>query len=193
MPDEPGDFTTLLQRARAGDGGAEDALVELVYSELRAMAHRRMRSVPLSDTLQPTALVHEAYLRLVGRRGLEASGRRHFFALAARAMHDILVEQARRHATLVRGGGMQRVELGDRALDALASPAEFLAVSEAIGALRERDELAAEIVELRFFTGLTHEEVAQALELPVIRVRREWAFAKAFLHARLADGPRDDG
>lgn len=191
--DGTGDFTLLLRRAREGDRKAEDALLRLAYDELRAVARRRMARVPAEDTLQPTALVHEAWLRLAGKEGVEWQGRRHFFALAARAMHDVLVEQARRHAAKVRGGGRRRVELADGPDERGRSPQDILEISEAIAALRAAQPLAAEAVELRFFAGLGHEEVAEALEIPLIRARREWAYARAFLQERLEHeaGPRD--
>jgi RNA polymerase sigma factor (TIGR02999 family) len=189
--DEPGGFTKLLQQAKQGQGGAEDALFELVYAELKAMARRRMFRVPSQDTLQPTALVHETYLRMVGRDALGWSGRRHFFALAARAMHDIMVEQARRHAALKRGGRMRRVELDADEVDpaqAPQAPLDVLALSEGIEALRQMQPLAADVVYLRFFAGLSYDEIARALEIPVIKARREWAYAKAYLHERMSSG-----
>ncbi|MCB9897068.1 MAG: RNA polymerase subunit sigma [Planctomycetes bacterium] len=185
----PGDFTFLLQRARGGDRGAEDELFRLVYDDLRAMASRRMRNVPPHDALQSTALVHESYLRVVGRRGLDWRGRRHFFALAARAMHDVLVEQARRHGAVKRGGGMRQVQLdGEGGFAPGLAAEDLLSLSEAIAALREAQPFAAQVVELRFFAGLNHEECASVLGVPAIRVRREWSYARAFLQDRLDPG-----
>jgi RNA polymerase sigma factor (TIGR02999 family) len=185
------DFTALLQRVQAGDAGAADGALRLVYDELRAVAAHRMAHVPSSDTLQPTALVHEAWLRLAGSGRQDLEGRRHFVAWAARAMHDIVVEQARRHASLKRGGGRQRVPLEDGPEGASAWSEELLDLGEALAEFAEEQPEAAQVVRLRSLAGLTLAETAEALEWPVIRVRREWAWARAWLLRRL--GGRSSG
>lgn len=180
-----GTVTTLLHDVREGRDGAADELMAIVYDELRSIASRFMAKVPNSDTLQPTALVNEAYLRLLGKTEMDWQNRGQFFALAARAMHDIIVEQARRHSALKRGGNRQRISLEHTEI-ALESQADgVLALSEALGKLQEVDSLAAEVVMLRFFSGLTHEQTALALDLPRIKVRRQWQYAKAFLYKEL--------
>ncbi len=184
----PGQVTELLHAIRNGSDGATDRLLELVYSDLRAMARRRMNQVPRSDTLEPTALVHECYLRLLQRNAVEWRDRRHFFGLAARAMHDIIVEQARRRASLKRGGDRRRVSLDEAEIAVETQDEELLALTEAIERLRQVDSLSAEVVMLRFFAGLTYEQIALAMDVPVIRIRREWDYAKAFLHREVAEG-----
>lgn len=180
-----GTVTTLLHDVREGRDGAADELMAIVYDELRSIASRFMAKVPNSDTLQPTALVNEADLRLLGKTEMDWQNRGQFFALAARAMHDITVEQARRHSALKRGGNRQRISLEHTEI-ALESQADgVLALSEALGKLQEVDSLAAEVVMLRFFSGLTHEQTALALNLPRIKVRRQWQYAKAFLYKEL--------
>lgn len=187
-----GEFTALLQTARGGDPDAEGELFSLVYDELRGMAGRRMQRVPRSDTLQATGLVHETYLRLAKRGNLGWADRRHFFALAARVMRDVLVDQARRHGALKRGGGMRRTDLKDQAQEDAPDAADILSVGEAIETLSRAQPLAANVVILRIFEGLkTHAAVAQALEISEIRARREWAYAKAFLGDRLRDSQTD--
>jgi RNA polymerase sigma factor (TIGR02999 family) len=184
------DFTALVNRAEAGDEQAKAAAMRAVYDELHALAVRRMSRVPTADTLQPTALVHEAWIRMVGsdRRAPWAS-RRHFVSWSARAMHDIVVEQARRHTTAKRGAGYRRLSLGSDLIDPETWADDILDLSDALAELSRDDPSAAEVVRLRFFAGLTHDEVAQAMDWPVIRVRREWSWAKAWLHRRL--GPTD--
>ena len=188
---EDGAITRLLRRSHEGDAGARRELFDQVYGELRRMAGARMNGVPNSDTLQPTALVHEIWLRLERRDDLRPRDRAQFFAVAARAMHDVLVEQARKHAALKHGGGMRRVELtdGPGGPDGLSGD-QVLDLEGALLALREVEPLSAEVVLLRFFGGLTHAEVADALDVPVIRARREWDYARAFLLDRL-DGSTD--
>lgn len=179
----------MLQRVQAGDADAADGALRLVYDELRAVAAHRMAHVPPSDTLQPTALVHEAWMRLAGSGRQDLQGRRHFVAWAARAMHDIVVEQARRHASLKRGGGHQRVPLEDGLDSGGAWSDELLDLGEALAEFAEEQPEAAQVVRLRSLAGLTLTETAEALEWPVIRVRREWAWARAWLLRRLKGGP----
>jgi RNA polymerase sigma factor (TIGR02999 family) len=179
--------TQIMQAAQSGDREALAQLLPLVYAELRELAHARMRRQGPGQTLQPTALVHEAYLRLVGKTALPVESRKHFFFAAARAMRDILVERARSKAGPKRGGGRQRIELTDAV--ALNEPpaAEVLALQEALEELEKEDPLKAQIVNLRYFAGMSMNEVADVLGLSERTVHRHWRFLKAWLKSRLAD------
>jgi RNA polymerase sigma factor (TIGR02999 family) len=180
------EVTRLLDAAAAGDRDAAAELLPLVYDELRKLAAARMAAERAGHTLDATALVHEAYLRLVGpaddRRW---DGRGHFFAAAAEAMRRILVEAARRKGRVRHGGGRRRVELTDHA--AAAPPDELLALDEALDRLAARDRTKADVVKLRFFAGLTVPQVAAALEISVATAERHWAFARTWLFAELND------
>lgn len=190
MPaDGPQQVTMLLGEIRAGREGAADDLVALVYDDLRAMARQRMAHVPPGDTLQPTALVNEAYLRLFGKDHTEWQSRRHFFHAAGRAMRDILVEQARKHARLKHGGGRKRLELDEEAVAMDSQPNDLLALDEALRELESRDDRIAEVVVMRYFTGLTVAQTAEATDLSPATVDRYWRFARAWLRARI----RGDG
>ena len=167
-------------------------LLPFVYDDLRRAARAQLAALAPGQTLQPTALVHEAYLRVLEKTGPGWDGTRHFFFAAARAMHDILVEHARAKACLKRGGGRGRLDL-DRLTVAHESPAdEMLALSEALGELRARDARQHEIVMLRFFAGCTAREAAGATGLSLRTANREWAYARAWLHRRLSAGAPDD-
>jgi RNA polymerase sigma factor (TIGR02999 family) len=182
----PGHVTQLLGEARAGRREAAAELMELVYEELRALAHRQMADVPASDTLQPTALVHEAYLRLVGRDApIEWESRAHFFNAAARAMRDIIVDQARKHAGRKRGGDRLRVTLDEQAIAPARQSEDLLALDEALGELEQIDRDGAGIVMLRYFAGLSIEDTAQALGMPPATLKRRWRYARAWLRRRL--------
>jgi RNA polymerase sigma factor (TIGR02999 family) len=177
--------TELLQAAQAGDASAAERLMAVVYEELHQVARARLAHLPPGQTLQPTALVHEAYLRLAGKGDVAWESRRHFFFAAARAMRDILVEQARRKAGPVRGGGRRRREL-DEACAVLEPPAEdVLAVHEALEELERQDPLKARIVLLRYFSGLTTDETADALGLSASTLDRKWRYIRAWLLDRL--------
>src|SRR5262249_54540206 len=157
--------TELLRAAQAGDAAAAERLMAVVYQQLHQLARARMAQLPPGQTLQPTALVHEAYLRLTDKNTIPWESRQHFFFAAARAMRDILVEQARRKAGPARGGGRRRQEL-DEACAVLEPPAEnVLAVHEALEELEKQDPLKAQIVLLRYFSGLTTAETAELLGL----------------------------
>jgi RNA polymerase sigma factor (TIGR02999 family) len=172
----------MLQAAGQGDAQAAADLLPLVYAELRKLARARMAKTPPGNTLQPTALVHEAYLRLIGREEPTWGGRAHFFAAAARAMRDILVEQARRKARAKHGGDRKRLKLED-VEPVIEPPAEHvLALDEALGQLEQADPRKGRIVMLRYFAGLTSEEIAAALEISVRTVEREWRSSRTFLH-----------
>ena len=185
------DVTRLLDAAAGGDRQAAADLLPLVYGELRRLAAARLAAERPGQTLQATALVHEAYLRLAG--GAPFSNRRHFFAAAAEAMRRVLVESARRKARLKRGGGGRRVEMPDD-LPAPAAPVgDVLAVDEALDELAGRDPTAAELVKLHYFAGLTLEEAADLLGVPHRTAYRTWAFARAWLFRELGGGDaRDD-
>jgi len=173
--------TTLLLAAQAGDQDAADRLLAVVYDELRALAKARMARLHAGQTLQPTALVHETYLRLFGKGHAHLKNRRHFFFAAARAMRDILVEQARRKARPREGGGWHRVELREEL--AVRSPPrdEVLAVHEGLEELQRQDPLKEQIVTLRYFAGMKMKEIATVLGLSERSVHRQWRFSKAWL------------
>jgi RNA polymerase sigma factor (TIGR02999 family) len=190
-----GQVTQLLGAVRSGRQDAAARLMELVYEELRSLARHQMADVPPGDTLQPTALVHEAYLRLVGRdQPVEWESRAHFFRAAARAMRDIIVEQARKHATLKRGGDRRRVDLQERQVSAEAQSEDLLALDEALRELEQTDGTSAEVVMLRYFAGLNVEDAARALGVSTPTVKRRWRYARAWLHGRVYgdDGPRPE-
>lgn len=180
------DVTRLLEAARAGDPNAAAALLPLVYDELRKLAAARMVAESPDHTLQPTALVHEAYLRLVGSdAGQRWNGRGHFFAAAAEAMRRILVESARQKKTARAGGAWQRQELIDAELAVDTSGDDLFAVDEALIELAGTDPRAAKLVEFRFFLGMTLEEAATELQIDGRTAYRDWAFARAWLRRRL--------
>jgi RNA polymerase sigma factor (TIGR02999 family) len=179
--------TQILQAAQAGDSEAAARLLPLVYDELRKLARARMAHLPPGQTLQPTALTHEAYVRLVGNPDLRVAGREHFFFAAARAMRDILVEQARRKAGPKRGGGRRRVEL-DEAVAVIEPPDDrVLAVHEALEDLEKQDPVKAQIVQLHYFAGMTLREVAEVLGMSERTLYRHWRFITAWLKSRLED------
>jgi RNA polymerase sigma factor (TIGR02999 family) len=178
------DITYLLNAVEQGDSGAASQLLPLVYEELRRLAAQRLAQEKPGQTLEATALVHEAYLRLVNvEQSQEWNGRGHFFAAAAQAMRRILVEQARRKKRRKRGGELKRVEL----VDAPAPPADdrLVALDEALTQLAQEDSVAAQVVELRYFAGLGHEEVAAALGITVYQARQKWTYARAWLSEAL--------
>ncbi len=181
--------TQLLASARQGDAGAINKLLEVVYGQLQAIANHQMEVVPPGGTLQPTALVHEAYLRLFGDGEVQWEDRRHFFYAAARAMRDIVIEQARRHATAKRGGGRKRVDLEEAIVSTKEQADELLALDEAIEHLEAIDARSAEVTMLRYFAGLTVPETAKAMEISPSTVDRHWRYARAWLRSRV----RGDG
>jgi RNA polymerase sigma factor (TIGR02999 family) len=178
--------TQLLEAAAAGDARAAADLLPLVYDELRKLAAARLAVEKPGQTLQATALVHEAFLRLVGSDPSQPwNGRGHFFAAAAEAMCRILVDQARRKLSLRRGGDLQRRPLEDLEIEAPEPSVDLLAVHEALVRFQEVDATAAQIVKLRYFTGLTIPQVAEALGISTSTADRSWAYARAWLHAAL--------
>ena len=188
----PGEITRLLAAVQAGDGSASDRLFSLVYDDLRRVARRQLRA-RLRPTLTTTALVHETYLKLSVRGRWSARDRAHFFALAARAMRQIIVDYARERTRVKRGGRASPVSLEPEHAVSMDDPAdEILAVDRALSRLHEEDPELARLVEWRFFGGLSVEEIATALEISDRTVKRHWRAARAFLHRELAgpDGSR---
>jgi RNA polymerase sigma factor (TIGR02999 family) len=191
MPRSPAnDVTMILRAAQAGDPDAAARLLPLVYDELRKLARARMAKLPPGQTLQPTALVHEVYLRLLGKKDVHLESRRHFFFAAARAMRDILVEQARRKAGPRRGGRHQRVELNDNIVAVEPPSDDVLALHEALADLEKEDPLKAQIVNLRYFAGMNVTETAQVLGISQRTLYRHWRFIQAWLKSRLAGSGR---
>jgi RNA polymerase sigma factor (TIGR02999 family) len=182
------DVTQLLGAAAAGDRQAAADLLPLVYAELRQLGAARLAREAPGQTLQPTALVHEAYLRLVGDQRFE--GRGHFFAAAAEAMRRIMVERARRQGRGKHGGGRRRVELADHAAAAELPADEVLALDDALTRLAADDPDAANIVHLHFFAGLSIEQVADALGVSRATAYRQWTYARAWLRCAI-DGPNE--
>jgi RNA polymerase sigma factor (TIGR02999 family) len=180
------DITQVLHAAAHGDSGAAARLLPLVYDELRALAGARMRDTPPGQTLQATALVHEAYLRLLGSGDSSWTNRGHFFYAAARAMRDILVEEARRKATLKRGGDRARVDLRDVVISIETPADDMLALDEVLARLEREDPRKHRLVMLRSFAGLSAEEAAQALDISLRTVERDWRYIKAWLHKELS-------
>ena len=195
-PDTPdatqGLVTRLLHAVERGEAKAADELLPIVYDELRRLAGSRIAALAPGQTLQATALVHETYIRLVGDEDPGWDGRAHFFGAAARAMREILVEQARRKASLARGGHLRVVGLTSAEGEADPAPdIDVLTLDEALTRLREASPRKAELVMLRFFGGLTAPEVAEVLGISTATVQRDWRFAKAWLQNELR-GPFDD-
>jgi RNA polymerase sigma factor (TIGR02999 family) len=196
-PISPGEVTQLLAAARQGDGSAMDRLVVLVYDELRAVARRQLRwqRQRPGQTLDTTALVHEAYLRLVDQAGAAWQDRAHFLSVAAVAMRHILVDAARRRSARKRGGEDLRVTLSDVGpgqgeLEADARAVEILDLDQALTSLAALNERLSRLVELRYFAGLTEEEAAEALGTSERTIRRDWRKARAFLFQALSEQPK---
>ncbi|MBW8878525.1 MAG: sigma-70 family RNA polymerase sigma factor [Acidobacteria bacterium] len=190
-PTAPGEVTQILTAARQGDAGARDRLMTLIYGELRAVAHRQLRRWRPGQTLATTALVHEAYLKLVDQAGASWQDRAHFLSVAGIAMRHILVDAARRRAAKKRGGEGLRIPLdelpGRQEPDADSRAVEILALDAALTSLAARNERLSRLVELRFFAGLTEEETAQTLGTSERTVRRDWRKARAFLFDALRE------
>lgn len=182
-----GEVTRLLNEVARGHKGAEERLIPLVYAELRKLAGHYMRAESASHTLQPTALVHEAYLRLAGPTRTDWESRAHFFGVAAKVMRQILVDHARSRDAAKRGGGVTPLPLDKlgEGPGTPATPVDLLDLDEALTRLALLDERQARIVELRYFTGLTVEDTAQLLDLSPRTVKREWRLARAWLYGEL--------
>jgi RNA polymerase sigma factor (TIGR02999 family) len=181
------EVTRILEDVGRGDDGASARLFGVVYDELRGLARARMRGERDDHTLQPTALVHEAWLRLLGGDGARFENRAHFYGAAAEAMRRILVDHARARGADKRGGGRARETLGDEAGETGADPEEILAVHEALERLEGVDEEKSRLVKLRFFSGLSLEEIAVLLEVSVPTLKRRWRFARAWLSKEITE------
>src|ERR1051325_439117 len=177
--------TQLLNAIDDGDAQAANQLLPLVYEELRKLAAAKMAQEQPGQTLQSTALVHEAWLRLVGTEEVRFSGKGHFFAAAAEAMRWILIDRARQKNALKRGAGSQRVELNELEVAVPADDETLLEVNEALEKLAKEEPDSAEFIKLRFFAGLTNAQAAQALGIPERTARRHWSFARAWLYREL--------
>ena len=185
MQPATGEVTRLLMRLKQGDTSAESKLVPLVYEELRRLAKHFMRGERRNHTLQATALVHEAYIRLIGEERVDWQSRAHFFGLAGQAMRRILVDHARAKLAKKRGGSRQKISLDDALLFTDDPSQQILDLNNALDRLAERDPRQCRIVELRFFAGLTEEEIAEALGIAVRTVKNDWRVAKAWLYQQL--------
>lgn len=181
--------TGLLRAMGSGDPSARERLFEILYDELRGVARAQIARGPARATIEPTALVNEACLRLLGHGLVDLENRRHFFFVAARAMRDVLGEEARRREALKRGGGWRRADLEGVAPNLMTSSEDLLALDEALGKLEAEDPVAADIVRLRFFAGASEDDVADVLALSKRTVSRRWARARARL-ALLLEPPR---
>jgi RNA polymerase sigma factor (TIGR02999 family) len=182
------EVTRILNAIERGDGRAIDELLPAVYQELRQLAARRLSREKPGQTLQATALVHEAYLRLVGEENQPWKGKTHFFAAAAEAMRRILIENARRKHRLKRGGDERRVDM-DEAEIAIEGPSQdLLALDEALGRLEATDKIKADLVKLRYFGGLTIEQAAEVLEISPTTAKRHWTYARAWLYKAISSG-----
>ena len=183
------DVTKLLGNAAGGDTHSLNQLYDQVYAELRVIAVQKMASERPGHTLQPTALVHEAYLRLGGAERFKFENRAHFFASAAEAMRRILVDSARRHSQLKRGGDQERVELCETRIAAPVEDEKLLLVHEALDALARENPVQADVAKMRYFVGLKHQEIADALGVSEVTVRRHWAVARIRLFELIAQRP----
>ena len=180
------EVTQLLIEWSSGDRAALDKLMPLIHQELRRMAHRYMSRERPGHTLQTTALVNEAYLRLINRKDVHWQNRIHFFAIAAELMRTILVDHARSHAYAKRGGGTRKISLDEAVMVSQERAAEVVALDDVLKELTKIDPQQSRVVELRFFGGLTIEETAEVLGLSPATIKREWSTAKAWLYNELA-------
>jgi RNA polymerase sigma factor (TIGR02999 family) len=189
MQPSPDDLTRLLHAYGSGDRAALERLMPSVYNELRRLAAHYLRRERAGHTLQPTALVNEAYLRLVDQRNADWKNRAHFFAIAGQAMRRVLLDHAKARRRDKRGGAMARVTLDEGLLASPRHDLDIEALEEALGALAAIDARQVTIVELRYFGGLSVEETAEALGISPATVRRDWTVAKAWLRRALREGP----
>ncbi len=189
-PPSPGEVSGLLRAWSDGDRGALDRLTPIVYNELHRLAQRYMRRERPGHSLQATALVNEAYMRLVNYKAMQWQNRAHFFAVSAQLMRRILVEHARRH-NLKRGGDVQHVSLDETAVVGGDATTDLAALDDAMDALSRVDPRKVQVVEMRFFGGLSVEETAEVLKVSPVTVMRDWSTAKAWLYRELAGGTSD--
>jgi len=192
MEADPQNITQLLINVSEGDKQAYDRLLPLVYGELRAMAGRALRKERQGHTLQPTALVHEAYLKLIEQRSVRWHHRAHFFGIAAQLMRRILVDHARARQTAKRGGRWARVALDEGLAPEERAGVDVVALDAALERLAQIDAQQGRIVELRFFAGLSNEEVASVLGISLAMVKRDWAMARAWLYRELSREAGDE-
>jgi RNA polymerase sigma factor (TIGR02999 family) len=188
----PQEVTQLLADWGRGDRAAFDKLYPLVHDELRRIARRQMSQERPGHTLQATALVNEAYLKLAGQDGLEWHNRAHFYAVCSKVMRHILIDHARAHARDKRGGGAVQVSLDEVAIAFEERAEELVALDEALASLEQLDPRKGEIVQLRYFGGLSLEETAEVLDVSPRTVRREWRRAKAWLYRMISEGKADE-
>ena len=181
----PHEITQLLDEWSSGNQAALDKLYPLVYGELREMAHRFMRRERKGHTLQTTALINEAYLRLVDQKNVHWANRSHFFGISAKIMRRILVDHARRYAREKRGGAPQQVSLDEAALVTKDRARELLQLNEALDSLAELDPRRSQVVELRYFGGLSNDEIAEVLKISANTVTRDWNMARAWIYQQL--------
>ena len=179
------EVTELLLAWSEGDQGALDRLVPLVYAELHRLAKSYMRKEQAEQTLQTTALIHEAYLRLIDVSQVQWQNRAHFFGVAAHLMRQILVKAARERGAQKRGGDAQQVSLDEALLVSQGEDEDLVAIDEAVSALAEFDARKAQVVELKYFGGLEYDEIASHLNISVVTVQRDWTFSKAWLYSEL--------
>lgn len=183
---QPPEITQLLAEWSNGNQAALDKLYPLVYEELRRLAHQYMRRERKDHTLQTTALINEAYLRLIDQKNVHWENRAHFFSISAQIMRRILIDYARRYQYAKRGGGAKKISLDDAAVVAKERAAELLMLDEALMSLAERDPRRSQVVELRFFGGLSNEEIASVLKVSPNTVTRDWNLARAWLYKELS-------
>ena len=186
--EEPQEITELLHRFQAGDEDAQSKLIEAVQDELHLIAARYMRREKGDHTLQTTALVNEAYLKLVNLKAANWQDRAHFFAVASRVMRRILVDHARKHIAGKRGGGLEALPLNEAIVFTPGRSSQIVQLDEALTRLAETDERASKVIELRFFGGLSVEEAAEVLRVSPRTVKREWMFARAWLRSEFGLG-----
>ena len=191
MPEKSGQVTALLLRLQRGDRAAAELLIPLVMDELRRLARYYLRDERIGHTLQPTALVHEAYLKMAGYENLNWESRSHFIGVAASLMRQVLIDYARRHRAAKRGRDFEQVSLDEhRDFLTLERSEELLALDEALQHLEKLNPRQSRVVELRYFGGLSVEETAKVLKVSAITVKRDWATARAWLRAELKDAGR---
>jgi RNA polymerase sigma-70 factor (ECF subfamily) len=185
VSESSGDVTQLLRQLRIGNRDAESQLLSLVYQQLHRIAERLMRSERGDHTLQPTALVNEAYIRLLSGINADWQDRAHFFAVSAKVMRRILIDYARANRSVKRGGDLNRIDLDEPHLSVVKNAEELIAVDEALNRLSTWDARQSKVVELRFFVGLSEEEIAEALQISVRTVKRDWRIARSWLYGEL--------
>jgi RNA polymerase sigma factor (TIGR02999 family) len=186
----PSEVSLRLQEWRNGDSKALDALLPVVYKELRRLAHVHLQKERPDHTLQSAALVHEAYLRLIGLSAPQWESRAHFFAIAAGLMRQILVDYARRHTAKKRGGSLCKVSLNDATTASRRKDVDVVALDDALKTLAKIDPRQSRVVELRFFAGLSLQEISDAMEIAPATVQRDWTAARAWLHREISGNSR---